>query len=192
MIAVAIDAAGSQIIAAGKGLAVQRFGMFGLLRRMAGAALHLLGRGMRQIDAFEVGMAVGAGKAAMHGGGKLLAVHVKRNRPPAVLRSHRLFTVTAEAEIVWIPVRSLRSARRQRDAERQKSRHYGHALRHAATMGDSLQNFELQSFRFHKTQSFNFHVSKFRVSSSSFEFPGSDLFPETLKPNPCTRRLPFN
>ena len=75
MIAVAVDAAGGQRIAARNGFAVQRLGMQLLLLRMAGTALHLLGRGVRQIRSLKVSMARRTRQTVVHRGGELLCVH---------------------------------------------------------------------------------------------------------------------
>src|SRR5208282_96494 len=91
-----IHAVGRQRIAARNRLPVERPGMLLLLGAVAGAALYRRRRFVGKIFSFEVGVASRAAEAAVHGGGKFLAVYVERNRFTGSRRGHRLVAVAGE------------------------------------------------------------------------------------------------
>ncbi len=115
MIAVTGHAARRQGVATSDRSAMQRFCIELGLVAVAGAAVHLgQRRGVREVFAVQVGVAVGALQRAVNGTGELLLVHEQRNRPPAALGGQRLVTMTRQAVVAGRPGCRTRGYKRHR------------------------------------------------------------------------------
>jgi hypothetical protein len=123
VIAVAVDAARRQRVSTRHRAPVQRlrvlFGFFAV----AGAAVHPLQRHfVRQVFAFQVGVAVRAPERAVNGSFELLGFHVERDRAPSALGGERLVAVAGQAGFVGVFRRPRRHAGQQKDRGEEQPR----------------------------------------------------------------------
>ena len=97
VVAVAVDAARRQRIAAGYRLAVQRLGMQLGFAAVASPAVHLgYRRVMREILAFERSMTRGTGKRSVNRRRELLSVHIDGDGLSTVLRGQALVVMAGK------------------------------------------------------------------------------------------------